>query len=597
MPTARWTPARLALLAAAALVFTHPGLTYAQAVAEAADEASMDEEGDATVAVVALSGYDALMADADFLGELAGQPGVSGVAEMLLAMSTGGRGVEGLDKSQPIGVVLQTDGAAFAPVVCLPITDLESLLELADMRGMAAEQDEDGIYRMPSPQGQEVFFFDEQGWVFLGPSVEALDAAPEDPSGMLVALLGEHDLSIELMPQAVPAMYRQIAVEQLRAGMQEGLERQDEETDEAYETRKRLAEAQIDQLTDLIEGLEKLAVGLAIDGVDSQVYVDVELVGVEGSDMAVAMAAYEDATTDFAAFHRPDAAMSLLASAVTPPELLEKQKAQLEAGIATIRVQLDRAIDEAVEATIDDGGDETEFRDLLEGVTDDLIDAYRELVTSGRADLAMSLDLSGGGFDLIAGGYLPNPEKVESALKRLEEAAQKQATKEGADDTPGVAWGYAEHSGVTLHKLEAPIPADADQARAALGDSLVILMGVAPERVYLAAGPRAEESLKSAIDESAARSGELSGSGEFLVDVQAVLEAVEPLVEGEASNILAVMLEAMDKAPEGKGRILVETEPVSRGVRVRYLLEEGVLRGIAGFAAQAAANAQQGQGF
>ena len=80
------------------------------------------------VAVVALSGYDALIEDINFAGSMAGNPQMGGMLEGMIMMFTQGQGLVGFDKTKPIGIVVQSNGADTGGFACLPVSDLDGFL-------------------------------------------------------------------------------------------------------------------------------------------------------------------------------------------------------------------------------------------------------------------------------------------------------------------------------------------------------------------------------------------------------------------------------------------------------------------------------------
>ncbi|QDV75643.1 DUF885 domain-containing protein [Botrimarina mediterranea] len=539
-----------------------------------------------TIAVAALTNYNQLIKEITFLGGLGGNPNAGDWVEGMIAFFTGGRGLEGLDKNRPIGVVVQTDGAGFAPIGCLPIADLTPVLELAENFALEPIDNGDGVYELELPE-QTIYFQQVGEWTFVSNTPEALAQAPADPAKDLQKLVEKYDLGVTLYSQNLPAMYRQIALEQLRQGMEEGLVQQENETEEEFQARRALAETQIAQISDLIDGLNVVTIGWSIDAEKKHTFIDAELTALEGTDLALAMTTYENATSGVTGFHRPQAAASFLTSGVTPAELLEKQKAQNEAAIEMVRSQIDKALQEQIE----EGKipDDPDVQEAIKGATSDLVDVYADMIRNGRVEVGGSLDLAGEGFDAIAAGYVPDPTKVEAAFKKLAEAAAKEPK------FPGVEWAYATHAGVTLHGMTVPVPEEAGQAREALGESVRLIMGVGGERVYFAMGPRGEESLKKAIDESAAKAGQpISPPGELIVSVGQILTAAEKVAPPNAAPMIGMILSGMEDVPAGADRLIVTSEPIDGGLRVRYLLEEGVLKAIGQAAATAAAMQQQG---
>ncbi len=580
----------LATLASLTPVAFAPAALAQKVAAPAAEKPTAEAPaaaGTKTIAVAALTNYNQLIKEIGFLGSMGGNENAGDWVEGMLAFFTGGRGLEGLDKTRPIGVVLQTDGASFAPIGCLPVADLTPMLELAENFGLEPVALVDGVYELELPE-QTIYFQQSGEWTFVAKTALALTQVPADPGKDLQKLVEKYDLGVTVYAQNLPAMYRDIALEQLRQGMEEGLVKQEDESEEEFEARRELAEAQIDQLNDLIDGLNVVTIGWAVDAGKKQTYIDAELTGVAGSDLALAMDAYDNPTSGVTGFHRPTVAASVLTAAVTPPALLEKQKAQNEAAIDMVRSQIDKALQEQIEeGKIPDDAD---VQEAIKGATNDLVDVYADMVRNGRIEIGGSIDLAGEGFDAIAAAYVPDPTKVEAAFKKLAEAAAKEPK------FPGVEWGYATHAGVKLNGMTVPIPEEAGQAREALGESVRVIMGVGGERVYFAMGPRGEESLMQAIDESAAKASQPIQPGELIVSLGQVLTAAEKVAPPNAAPMIGMVLGAMADVPAGSDRLVVSTEAIDGGMRIRYLLEEGVLRAIGQAAATAAAMQQQGGG-
>lgn len=580
LATVTANPPRFAprLMLALATLATLSPLSQAQpAVAE--PEAAT---GLKTVAVAGLSSRDELLKDLDFLGELGGRPGLSGV----ITFFSGGA-LDVLEEGRPIGVVLQTDGASFTPLGCLPITDVDRVLEVAENFGFEPLDVGDGAYEIELPD-QTIFFKSVGEWVFVAQSAAALASAPADPTQTLAELTASYDVGVTGMVQNVPEMYRQIALEELRNGMEEGLIQEEDESDEDFQARRKLAEAQIDQLAEMIQGLDKVTIGWAIDSEERLTFLDAIITGLPGSDIALAMSVYDGSTSGVSGFHRPETAASFLTTGTTPPELLEKQAAQVDATVEMIRAQAAKGIEEA-----DELPDDPEVREAIHSAMDDLIDAYADMLRTGRIEMGGSLNLEGEGFDLILGAFVTDPSKVESAFKKLATVGEK----EGGDKWPGIEWGYAEHAGVKLHGMSIPVP-DEGPAREAFGETVRVLMGVGAERVYLAAGPRGEEALKKAIDDSAAMADKEILPAEITISLGQILAAAEKVSQDnpQAAAIMGMLVESLEEAPDGADRLVMTTEAIENGVKVRYLINGGVLEAIGKVAAQAAAMQQQGGG-
>lgn len=566
------------------------GAATIAAHAQPAAEPSMDEATDAggmkTVAVAAIGGYDSLLEDIGFLGDLAGRPGTADMLRGMIPMFTQGRDVKamGLDTTRPLGVVLRADGVSFAPIVCLPITDLDATLEVVEAFGFAPADVGDGIIELELPE-RTLFLKSDGEWTFAAQSPDAFDAAPADPGPMLQQLVAEYDLCVRVLAPNVPEIYKQLALEQLRAGMEQGLVQLEDESDEEFDARAELAEAQVEQLTDAIESIDELTAGWRLDAEAGSTHLDLAFTILPGSKLAPAVAVYQDTTTRFAGFHNPAAAMSMLAVGDTPPEMLDDQREQLESTIQVLRTQADQALEE----------DEVpeSMRDALKSAASDLIDVYEEMVFSGKGDIGVSLDLASEGFALIGAIAVPTPEKVEAALKKLAEAW---AENPELTEAPEVAWDAETHAGVRMHQVAVAVP-ESGQARQMIGETLTVTVGIGPDAAYLGVGPTGAEALKKAIDTSRSRDGEEVLPFELMVSVKQVVDALAPFANDENAQVFAMLGDALAEVAEGTDHLRVSARPIENGLIIRYEAEEGVLRA-AGKAAMAAQQAAlQGGGF
>ncbi len=116
-----------------------------------------------------------------------------------------------------MGAVVQTDGFQFVPVVCLPVSDLDALLQLPGMFAMTTSDIGDGITEIEIPN-QSVFVKKDGNWAFLAQQPEMLETTPDNPGEMFDKLTADYDVAARVMLQNVPEMYRSIAIEQMRAG-------------------------------------------------------------------------------------------------------------------------------------------------------------------------------------------------------------------------------------------------------------------------------------------------------------------------------------------------------------------------------------------
>ncbi len=559
---------------AATLAFAIGGQLASQATAQSDSEQK-------PVAVIAASSYSELLADIDYLGELGGRPAAGQQIEGMLALFTQGKGLQGLEKEKPWGAVVMTDGFQFNPIVCLPVSDLDALLRLIEGFGMATSDVGDGITEIESPN-QSIYVKKTGGWAFVAQKPELLTETPADPTALFKSLTDEYDLGVRVMLQNIPEMYRQIAIQQMQAGAEQGMERMAEESDEAYEIRRKGVEANIDQISQMMQEFDEITLGLNVDSEEGNAYIDFVYSALPESQSAKALAAYRAATTNFAGCMNEEAAIRWNLSVDTPPELLEQQREQLQAQMLSLRQQAMNAIDQEASLPND------EVRETLKEAANELLDALEATTMSGHFDVAGHVDLSSTMLSVIAGGFAKETGKIESAAKKVA------ALLEGEPDFPGVEWNADSHQGAAIHTMSIPLPPEApEEAREMFGESLDLALGLGDEVVYFAAGKDCVDQLKEAINKS-------QSAGSVAVQPMQLTLAVGPILKmgTELNNdnlVVAAMAEAL-LTSEGYDEIHVTVESVGEKLRIRLELESGLLKAI-GAAAAEARNAGVGAGF
>lgn len=534
-----------------------------------------------TVAVIAGANYEKLISDISFMGSLAGKPEAGQMVEGGLAFFTQGKGAGAIDKKQPWGVIVQTDGAGFLPVGCLPVTKLNDLLDVAKGYGAELKEGDEGVTELVLPQ-RSIYVKQESGLVFISTSAGSLARLPENAQSMLGKLVTDYDLAALISVKNVPEMYRQFAIQAMQAGVQQGMKKKDGESDEQYAARQKLAEGQMAQITRMINEIDSLQLGWAVDAQQQRTHLDFTYLFVPGSKMAQQVAAYGEPKTNFAGFYQPDAAATMTFATQADPKLIAEDLAQNEAMMQSMREQFNKSIDE--NGKIND----PEAREALKAAASDLFDAFEATIKAGQIDGGASLHLSPDSLTFVAGVQVKDPAKLESALKKLETAAKK------SPEFPGIQWNAANHAGVTFHTLTVPVPADQEAPRKMLGSELNVAVGIGPESAYLAVGRDNIDAVNKAIDASAADKGKVVPPFEFALSLAPILEvAAAQAKEGDQKEVAKTVADMLRNEAQGRDHIRAVGQIVPNGLKYRFEAEEGVLRAIGTAAAEAQRKALQ----
>jgi hypothetical protein len=517
-----------------------------------------------TVAVVALAPYESLTDDIRFLGSLAGSPESGQMLEGMLAMVA-----NSLDRKQPLGVIINTDGSAFLPVACLPVTNPDSLLDMAKAFGAVEKKGADGVSELVLPNEKTFFTKHSDGWTFISISPAPLAKLPEKPAETLSRLITEHDVAARVSVKDVPEMYRGFAVAAMQAGMQQQMNQKADETEEEFELRRKLAEVQMEQMVRMINEMDSLSVGWAIDAQQERTYLDFSYTFVPGSVMAGQFAAYEEPRTNFAGFYQPDAAATMTFVTKADPQAIEADLAQFESMMQTVREQLQQKLDSY------EGIEDAAAREAAKSAAFDLLDAFEATIKAGEIDGGAALHVGPGSLTVVAGVHVKDSLKVESGLKKLEANAAK------SKNFGGVQWNAASHAGVNFHTLTLSLPEHLESPRRLLGNEAEIAIGIGDEAVYLALGRDNLEAVKKAIDASAAEPNKSVPIFELAISLGPIMETLaSEASDADKKKLLEAVAQMLRNEAQGRDHIRTVGRLIPNGLSYRFEAEEGVLRAI-----------------
>ena len=81
------------------------------------------------IAALAVASYDDLVSDVNFVGGLVERPKLGALLDGVVALFTQGKGLAGVDKTRPWGLIVQASGEEnFTGHVFVPVTDFKAAL-------------------------------------------------------------------------------------------------------------------------------------------------------------------------------------------------------------------------------------------------------------------------------------------------------------------------------------------------------------------------------------------------------------------------------------------------------------------------------------
>lgn len=544
-----------------------------------------------SVATIAINSYDNLLADADFIGSLAGYPEIGNMVEGFIALFTQGKGLAGLDKSKPWGVLVTTDGKEFMPIGCLPVHDSKDLLQLLAAFQIRVDERDDGLVEITTPQGPPLFVREKDGWAYISNKSEYLDPVPANPEQQFRSLIKDYDLAVQASVQKIPSEYRNLAIEQLRAGLQEGLKKEADEDDETFKTRKQLAEAQLQNIVTGLDEMDQVVIGWAIDSSKQNTYFDFIYRVLPESDLSKLLASIAaNVHSNYAGFYQPESAACLTFIAKSDPKFNERGIEQLKVTMSALREQIANGIDKDDEDLLKNANTKAALKKAVFG----FLDAFEETAATGKSAGGAVLDLSPDWLTVVVGCYVKDPSKFDESLRELAKIAEKEP------DFPGVNWNADEHEGITFHTMQVPIGDDDDdeQAKKLLGPTADFSIGVGKESVYFGFGRDNLGRTKEIIDSSLAQPNKSMPIAEWMVSLGPIMEVVAEFSDSDdpqQKKILQTIVQMLRNESQGKDHVTAVATPIKNGLRYRIIIEEGVLRAL-GKAAAAASQAAAGSG-
>ena len=559
----RWMTAACGLLVALTAVAP---LARAQQAVLVEEEAVVEATGEAKpLAIVTFSSYDELMKDVDFIGSLAGQQQASDQIKGLINLVTQQKGLAGLDTTKPIGAVVQSDGASFGGAVCLPVTDFNALLEVAKGFQVTSQDAGNGLLQIMGPGGQGAFAKNENGWAMLSLSAQMLEGLPADPGALFAALTDEYDVAVRVHVQNVPAAYREMAVGAMSQGAMQGMVQKDDESEEDYATRKGQVETQLSELKRFFSELDEFTFGLSVDDESKKAHIDVAYTAVPGSKLAEEIAAQSNATTNFAGFAQTDAAATMAFAS----KMDGANAAQMDQMIEQLRTQAAKAIDEESDL------ENESSKETMKAAFNDFIDAVKATLEAGVMDGGATLMMAPESLTFVAGGFIADPAKVESGLKKIAEVGKAEEK-----DMPEVKWATEKHGDVTFHTMAIPVPEGEKEPRQLFGENIDLAVGVGKESVYFAAGRDAIATIKKVIDDSASSPAKAIPPMELKVALGQIMNVAQSMAEGEEKAQLEAIASMLANDVNGADHVSIVASPIENGIKMRIEAEEGVLRAI-----------------
>ena len=501
------------------------------------------------LAVVSMKPSDQLRKDVDYLLQ------ATGTAPMAaFVMPVVKEYLQHVDGDRPIGMAVTIDetGSEFTPMAFVPVTDSDAFVAQIELM-MGPAGDAGGDVREFQMPDQSVFLKEQDGWLFVSQTAEALENTPENPAEMLQGLDESYDLAIQANLSNLPQFYKQMAMAQIQAGVEAGLT--DQDNAESIEAVKE----QMEQMQQLMDDVDVITFGWAIDPAKKETHMDFSMTALAGSDMAKQMEPMAKTSTKYSGFLVPGAAISGNLSSVIPEDQIDQFVASLDSAEQSALTEIEN--DEQLQ---DDAA-----RDAAKKLVKMFVDIGRNTAKTGKMDAAMSLVLKPKAMTMIAAAHVADGSEVEKAVMQIVDMAKNEPEFAAVD----VKFNAGVHNGVRLHTLAMPVPED-EYSSQVFGDKLNLVIGASDDSAYVAVGTDSMEYLKKVIDSSTGSAGEAVDPIHGRISLLPMMEFADSI---EANPMIGAMTQILEQS-EGKDSVEIRASYSDNKMTYRLTIQEGVLK-------------------
>ena len=500
--------------------------------------------GRKVLAVVAIDSYGDLKQQLTWIGPHVDNPGLAGMLESLILLSTQGKGLAGLDVKRPLGVIVTSANDDIGIHAAIPVKDLEKLL--GSLQGSTGPIEKDGdVRRLTLPSGQDIEIREQDGWAVIGQRGQEFDIA--DPAKLLTPLVTDYTLAIETHPAVMP--------ESLRALIAAGIQQMAAAS--ANQGRPVDAEALQTALAGLA-GVETMTIALALDPAENAVFIENKVIAVNGPKASSSTAALTVAT----AATQDGGLPALAAHAVQP--LNDSQRRQIVA-------MLDGALPQ--------GNDKT--MKIVATVVRGLVDAMAD---AGGLDAAVTVDTSVAGQlpVITAGAHIADGPKLEKQVKELfgpDSALPKEVKAKFDSGKVGKA---------NLHTVT--IDVSATPAAGIVGPAVELTLAVTPDYAFLLHGGDVKARLEKLLETNGKANttiadAEVPGAAIALA-LDRILTYAASMGVGPQAEAAAEQAGSLIETDKDSGSVKVSGKPIDGGFVTRLSVGAGALKAAATMAQQ-----------
>ena len=518
-------------------------------IAQDEDDEAPAELMDKPIATLAVASVERLKTDIKHIFEISGR---EDVFEAMLEGLAGAGDLKGMDQNKPFGAMLFLE-SGFPPtpqvVGFFPVERIEDLTKTLEIGPVITKKVDDTHYEIIG-QRREFYVRLQGGYAFLGSNPDVVDNDFPDPARQARALTAKYDIAATLNLDTIPPAMRTLFMGFVKSQANAEMQQRDDEPDGVYKIRRSQSQGMVDGLTQVMEELESLTIGLDANSTKSEGIFEIAMKAQENSKLAKEMKRISSKRSFFEPLIDEDAPLTVSVS--FPIE--EKDMERTHMLIDGLELELER---EVTGGTSDEG---------LPPELTNMFQSLRDTLDDRHMNMFMQFFGEPGEFVIVGGVKMTGAQRMGTGIKDL---------LVRLDQDPDVEIGEISidkdtHKNVTFHYIETKEVDDGGQRM--FGDKLGLYVGAGTKTVWFAAGvDNALEQFKELIDKMQERKTDRTRKRQ--APFQLVFNIRQWLGLSEEQE--GVQFDAFE---DGGDRLTMDLRPNNDGMRIRFRMEEGFLR-------------------
>lgn len=228
------------------------------------------------VITINLASIDTALKRADYLFASIERPEISDLISFKLADV---RDLKGINRELPAGVMIFLSEGIVPlpnPVGYLPVDDIGQFGQTIETVGAQLKKlpDAEDLYELIPPRGVSQFVSWQNGYVFIGQSLDTVDRPFANPAVFGKTLAEKYDLCASANLRNTPDHIRELLLATLRNSTQAAMQQRDNEPEGAYRIRRAQAEGNLHTVESVLKDGEELTLGFKVDEENNQAFLE-----------------------------------------------------------------------------------------------------------------------------------------------------------------------------------------------------------------------------------------------------------------------------------------------------------------------------------